>query len=117
MTAPRDESFRESLGISEHDLVVGKIARLFRLTGHKFLFEAAPRIVAAVPNVKFLLVGDGVYRERFERLVTEMDLRSRFVFAGLVPPHEIPRSVASMAENAAICNISGASAGSFTMRI
>jgi glycosyltransferase involved in cell wall biosynthesis len=46
--------------------------------------------------VKFLLVGDGIYRERFERLVTEMGLRSRFVFAGLVPPPEIPRFVASM---------------------
>ncbi len=91
-----DDSLRESLGISETDLVVGKIARLFRLKGHEFLFEAAPRIVAAVPHVKFLLVGDGVYRERFEWRVTKMGLRSRFVFVGLVPPQEIPRYVASM---------------------
>jgi len=94
--APRDDSFRESLGISEGDLVVGKIARLFRLKGHEFLFEAAPRIVATVPNVKFLLVGDGTYRERFEGLVAEMGLRKHFMFAGLVPPQEIPRYVASM---------------------
>ena len=76
--------------------MVGKIARLFRLKGHEFLFEAAPRIVAAVPNVKFLLVGDGVYRERFEWRVAKLGLRSHFVFAGLVPPQEIPRYVASM---------------------
>jgi glycosyltransferase involved in cell wall biosynthesis len=96
MNACRDNSLRESLGISETDLVVGKIARLFRLKGHEFLFEAAPRIVAAVPNVKFLLVGDGVYRERFERQVARMGLRKHFVFVGLVPPQEIPRYVASM---------------------
>ncbi len=96
LDARRDDSLRESLGISPGDLVVGKIARLFRLKGHEFLFEAAPRIVAAVPNVKFLLVGDGIYRERFERLATEMNLRGYFVFAGLVPPNEIPRYVASM---------------------
>ena len=96
LNAPRDNSFRESLGISKDDLVVGKIARLFRLKGHEFLFAAAPRIVAAVPNAKFLLVGDGTYRERFERRVTEMGLRNRFVFAGLVAPQEIPRWVASM---------------------
>jgi glycosyltransferase involved in cell wall biosynthesis len=96
LNAPRDNSLRESIGISQDDLVVGKIARLFRLKGHEFLFEAAPRIVAAAPNVKFLLVGDGMYRERFERLVREMKLRSHFVFAGLVPPQEIPRYVASM---------------------
>jgi glycosyltransferase involved in cell wall biosynthesis len=96
LSARRDDSLRQSHGISTSDLVVGKIARLFRLKGHEFLFEAAPRIVAAVPNVKFLLVGDGIYRERFERLATEMNLRGYFVFTGLVPPSEIPRYVASM---------------------
>jgi len=94
--ARRDDSLRGSLGITSGDLVVGKIARLFRLKGHEFLFEAAPRIVAAVPNVKFLLVGDGIYRDRFERLAAEMNVRDHFVFAGLVPPGEIPRYVASM---------------------
>ena len=92
----RDDALRESLGISPGDLVVGKIARLFRLKGHEFLFEAAPRIVAAVPQVKFLLVGDGIYRKRFEQLAEKMGLRRHFVFAGLVPPSEIPRYVALM---------------------
>jgi glycosyltransferase involved in cell wall biosynthesis len=96
LSARRDDLLRESLGISTDDLVVGKIARLFRLKGHEFLFEAAPHIAATVPNVKFLLVGDGIYRERFERLATEMNLRKFFIFAGLVPPSEIPRYVASM---------------------
>ena len=96
LSARRDDALRKSFGIAEDDLVVGKIARLFRLKGHEFLFEAAPSIVAAVPQVKFLLVGDGVYRERFERFATEIGLRDRFVFAGLVPPNEIPRYVASM---------------------
>lgn len=83
-------------GIAPGDLVVGKIARLFRLKGHEFLFAAAPRIVAAVPTVKFLLVGDGIYRQRFEREVDRHGLRDRFVFTGLVPPVEIPCYVARM---------------------
>jgi glycosyltransferase involved in cell wall biosynthesis len=88
----RDEALCESLDISPGDLVVGKIARLFRLKGHEFLFEAAPRIVAAVPQVKFLLVGD----ERFEAWAEKLGLRRHFVFVGLVPPGEIPRYVALM---------------------
>ncbi len=96
VNARRDDALRESLGISPDDLVVGKMARLFRLKGHEFLFAAASRICGTVPNVKFLLVGDGVYRGRFERLAEDMGLRHHFVFAGLVPPHEIPRYVASM---------------------
>jgi len=80
----------------QHDVVVGKVARLFRLKGHEYLFEAAPRIVAAVPNVKFLLVGDGIYRERFERWAERLGLRDRFIFTGLVRPDEIPGYMAKM---------------------
>ena len=83
-------------GIEAGDVVVGKIARLFRLKGHEFLFEAAPRIVAAVPNVKFLLVGDGIYRDRFEHWAERLGLRDRFVFTGLVPPAAVPGYVARM---------------------
>jgi glycosyltransferase involved in cell wall biosynthesis len=78
------------------EMVVGKVARFFRLKGYEYLFEAAPRIVAAVPNVKFLLVGDGVLRERFERQAEQMGLRDRFEFAGLVRPEEIPGYMARM---------------------
>ncbi|MCG3149747.1 MAG: putative glycosyltransferase EpsD [Verrucomicrobiae bacterium] len=78
------------------DFVVGKVARLFRLKGHEYLFEAAPQIVAAVPQVKFLLVGDGIYREKYERWAAEMGMSDRFIFTGLVRPEEIPSYMAQM---------------------
>ncbi len=91
LAAQPDPELRRQLGIKPDDLVVGKVARLFRLKGHEYLFEALPAIVRAVPNVKFLLVGDGIYRERFAKIAGD-----RVVFAGLVPPREIPRYVALM---------------------
>jgi glycosyltransferase involved in cell wall biosynthesis len=96
LNARPDEKLRARLGLRESDAVIGKVARLFRLKGHEFLFESAPRIVAAVPNAKFLLVGDGIYRERFEREAKRLGMRERFVFAGLVRPEEIPRYMALM---------------------
>jgi len=96
LRAKPDPNLRASLGLSDSDLVVGKVARLFRLKGHEYLFEAAPRIVEAVPNVKFLLVGDGIYRERFERSLKRMGLRDRFIFTGLIPPDEMPKYLALM---------------------
>ena len=81
---------------SQPDFVVGKIARMFRLKGYEYLFEAAPRIVAAVPNVKFLLVGDGIYRQRYERWAERLGLRDRFIFTGLVRPEGIPGYLAQM---------------------
>ncbi|MCX7886974.1 MAG: glycosyltransferase family 4 protein [Verrucomicrobiae bacterium] len=79
-----------------HPPTVGKIARFSRLKGHQFLFEIAPRIVEAVPNARFLLVGDGIYRARYERLAERLGLRDSFEFAGLVPPSQIPAYLARM---------------------
>ena len=75
---------------------VGLLARMFRLKGHEFLFAAAPAIVAAVPAVKFLLVGDGPDRQRWERQAEQLGLRDRFHFVGLVPPADVPQWIASM---------------------
>lgn len=91
LEARPDPELRARLGIGDGDLVVGKVARLFRLKGHQYLFDAIPRILREIPNVKFLLVGDGPYRERFERMAGP-----QVVFAGLVPPGEIPRYIALM---------------------
>ena len=51
---------------------------------------------SAVPEVKFLLVGDGIYRERYERWAERLGLREHFIFTGLVPPEEIPGWMARM---------------------
>jgi glycosyltransferase involved in cell wall biosynthesis len=96
LAARPDLALRAKLGIRDDDLVVGKVARLFRLKGHDFLFDAARSIVASVPNVRFLLVGDGLYRERFERRAAELGMTDKFIFVGLVPPTEIPRYMALM---------------------
>ncbi len=83
------QQLRAELGIDESDIVVGKIARLFNLKGHEYLIEAAPQIVAAVPNVKFLLLGDGILYDRYVQRIAELQLTDRFIFAGLVPPEAV----------------------------
>jgi glycosyltransferase involved in cell wall biosynthesis len=52
--------------------------------------------VRRFPKVKFLLVGDGPWRERFENLARRTGLEKNFVFTGLVPPREVPRYVGIM---------------------
>lgn len=91
-----DCELRKSLGIPPDSPVVGKVARLFELKGHDFLLQAAPAVVAKHPNVRFLLVGDGNLRESLERQVAELGLTENFVFAGLVPPSDIPRYMSIM---------------------
>ena len=80
---------RRQLGLTSDDVVVVKVARLFNLKGHEYLIEAAPKIVAAIPKLKFVLVGDGILRSKFEVRIAELGLSDHFIFAGLVPPDDV----------------------------
>ncbi len=91
LAAKNDSALRDRLGIAPDDFVAGTIARLFKLKGHDDLFAAAPEIVRRNPKIKFLLVGDGPWRGRFEAEARGRGLTKHFIFTGLVAPAEIPR--------------------------
>lgn len=96
LSARNDLAFRAKLGIAADDIVIGMIARLFKLKGHDDLITAAPEIVQRNPRVKFLLVGDGEWRGRLESKAHALGLEKHVVFAGLIPPDEVPRYVGIM---------------------
>jgi glycosyltransferase involved in cell wall biosynthesis len=94
--ARREPELGRQLGIEPGDFVVGKIARLFELKGHDDLFDAAPELIRSIPNIRFLLVGDGPWRARLEERARHTGHPERFIFAGLIPPGEVCRYVAWM---------------------
>lgn len=96
LSAGNDPELRARLGLATSDFVVGKMARFFKLKGHEDLFAAAPGLVQACPRLKFLLVGDGAWRGRFEAEARAIGLADRFVFTGLIPPKDVPRYVGLM---------------------
>ena len=87
---------RREFGIPEDAPVVGKIARLFSLKGHDQLLDAAPEIVRRHPNVRFLLIGDGLLYEHLRSRAREAGILDNFVFAGLIPRERIPEMIAAM---------------------
>lgn len=93
VSAKRDLELRRRLSIQPQDIVVGKVARLFKLKGHDDLLDIAPKLVSALPQLKFLLVGDGEWRGRLEQRVNALGLEKSFIFTGLVNPREIPSYV------------------------
>lgn len=90
LNSTNDPHLRVSLGLKPEDFVIGKVARLFHLKGHEDLFRIAPVLVSTNPKARFLLVGDGPLRQRFEQRLRVLGLADRFVFAGLVPPEKVP---------------------------
>jgi len=96
LRASNDGAVRAQFGLQPGDFVVGKIARLFKLKGHDDLFAVAPDLIRQCPQIKFLLVGDGEWRGRFEKMARSSSLEKHFVFTGLVPPAGVPRCVGVM---------------------
>jgi glycosyltransferase involved in cell wall biosynthesis len=52
--------------------------------------------VSECPQVRFLLVGDGILRPSLERQIDEAGLTGAFHFTGLVPPTRIPALLGAM---------------------
>jgi glycosyltransferase involved in cell wall biosynthesis len=94
--AQNDPTYRARWRLAREHLVIGTIARLFKLKGHDDLLEAAARVVRRQPQARFLMVGDGPWRQRLAVKADSLGLSDHVVFTGLVPPDEIPRLVGIM---------------------
>jgi glycosyltransferase involved in cell wall biosynthesis len=90
------KKIRNEFGIPTDAPVVGKVARLFPLKGHDQLMDAAPEIVRRVPNVRFLLIGDGILLEHLESRARGYGILDNFVFAGLIDRERIPEMISAM---------------------
>ena len=80
---------RASLNIAPTDVVFCKVARLFHLKGHDYLIESAAAVAARIPNVRFLLVGDGILKDQYQARLSELGMTDHFRFAGLVSPDAV----------------------------
>lgn len=73
---------KKELGIMNNDPVVGMLACLKPQKSPLDYINAAIRIHEEMPNVNFLLVGDGILRTRCEKLLSKSSLDGRFIFTG-----------------------------------
>lgn len=63
--------------------------------GVEYLIEAAPLVLKELPNIKFLIVGDGPMKDRLMGLVNNLKLSDHFIFTGNVPHAHIPYYIGS----------------------
>jgi glycosyltransferase involved in cell wall biosynthesis len=96
LNVKENKTLKESLGIKEGELVIGKIARLFEFKGHRFLLKSAKEIISNFPNTKFLFVGNGNLKVRLQKQAAELGIEKNIIFAGLVPREKIPAYLSIM---------------------
>ena len=91
LNAKPDLELKKKFGIEADALVVGTLARLFHSKGYAHIAKIAKEVIRKIPNTVFLLIGDGILRDRLEKEIVEAGLKEHFVFAGLIYPEQIPR--------------------------
>ncbi len=70
------------LGIPDPCPIVGNVAALTDHKDHATLLAAAPAVLAALPQTRFLIVGDGELRAPLEARARALGVAERCVFAG-----------------------------------
>jgi glycosyltransferase involved in cell wall biosynthesis len=91
----RDPEALRRLGVPAGNKVILTVSRLHPEKHIERLLEAAPQVLAALPDVTILVVGDGEERQRLEALAATLGVGDRTIFAGSLPREELPPLYAS----------------------
>src|SRR5437899_2898369 len=76
---------RRDLGLPAGAPVVGSIGRLSEQKGHRYLLDAAARVLPERADTRFLIAGDGDQMEPLRRQAETLGIASSVVFAGHRP--------------------------------
>lgn len=75
---------KKSLGINEHDFIIGSTGRMLMDSHKRFsdLIQSFAKFALGKNNVKLLLVGDGPEKANYESLVKELNIKEKVIFTG-----------------------------------
>ena len=85
-----DQALQAKLGLADHP-VVGFIGSFYAYEGLDLLLDALPRILAARPDVRVLLVGGGPQDEALKAQARRAGVADKVAFTGRVPHAEVQR--------------------------
>lgn len=75
---------RASYGIGEKDIVYGIVARLAEIKGHKYLIEAAAKVLQKRKDIKFIIAGTGPIEDQLRRMVLDLKIENNVIFTGFI---------------------------------
>lgn len=86
---PQEEA-REKTGLEKDKRYVGFVGSCYPYHDIPTLINAAPAIIERYPDVRFVIVGEGVARKEWEGMVREKGITDYFIFTGYKPYEIIP---------------------------
>lgn len=92
--AQKSEALRRSLKISGSPTVIS-IRNLSPLYDVESLVKAIPLVRRQIPEVKFIIAGDGEQKDYLEKLASSLGDANSVRFVGWIPHEELPKYLAS----------------------
>jgi phosphatidylinositol alpha-1,6-mannosyltransferase len=83
------KELRQRLGLAEKKVIVS-VGRLVHRKGQDFLISALPRILEKHPETHILMVGEGPYRKKLEKLASDLGLKNSITFIGRIQYTDLP---------------------------
>jgi glycosyltransferase involved in cell wall biosynthesis len=87
---PKMELRRRLLGERYKNRVILTVGNLVARKGHDMVIRALPRLRQIIPDVTYLIVGDGPYRQQLTTMAEDMNVKDLVIFAGQIPERELP---------------------------
>jgi glycosyltransferase involved in cell wall biosynthesis len=84
------EQTRAKLQLENSKKYVCFVGHLAAWQGVEFLIHASPLILEKCPDAHFLVVGDGVMRDKLMEIASRLGLSDKFTFTGRIPYEEVP---------------------------
>jgi phosphatidyl-myo-inositol dimannoside synthase len=89
---PVNQELRQRLLGSRHNgRVILTVGNLVSRKGHDTVIRALPYLCQQLPDVTYLVVGDGPYRQELETMATELNVADRVIFVGNIVDDELPQ--------------------------
>jgi glycosyltransferase involved in cell wall biosynthesis len=84
------EQVKKELRLESSKKYICFVGHLAAWQGVEFLIYASPLILEKHPEVRFLVVGDGVMKNKLLKITSELRLSNKFIFTGRVPYESVP---------------------------
>jgi phosphatidylinositol alpha-1,6-mannosyltransferase len=87
---PSPDLRQKLLGTTDRGRIILTVGGLVARKGHDMVIRALPRLRQTVPDVIYLIVGDGPYRTHLETLAVALGVQDHVIFIGKVPGEYLP---------------------------
>lgn len=89
---------RKQLGFTDDDIVLSHHGILHPNKGNDWIFQRLAELKDELPNLKYLLIGDGPELEPLKKLAGELKIDDRVIFTGWLPTEEDLNSALASAD-------------------